>query len=167
MKELGEYLAEVRQNHGVSINEAAEDLNLSVSALENIESGNTRAFKDVYSLKEYVKDYAKYLGLDPDKVLDEFNDFLFEHTSKISLDDILAAKKKSSEKEEKKVSSPYTKIYKKRKNFAPVLLALSVVVLVLLIIYLISINIDNQNDISTELKENIILSKENLYEYTY
>ena len=103
MKELGEYLKHTRVDNGVSLAEAAEDLELSTSQLENIESGNVRAFKDVYNLKQYVKQYAKYLGLDPEKVVDEFNGFLFEHTSKISLDDILAAQKKLEEKEKKAI----------------------------------------------------------------
>ena len=79
MKELGEYLRQTRIKNGVSTTEAAEDLELSTSQLDNIESGNVKAFKDVYDLKEYIKQYAKYLGLDSDKVVDEFNGFLFEH----------------------------------------------------------------------------------------
>ena len=106
MKELGAYLKETRINNGVDIEEAAADNNLSTSQLENIESGNVRAFKDVYKLKEYIRNYSKYLGLDPTEVADEFNDFLFEHTSKISLEDILEAKKKIEEKEENKIKSP-------------------------------------------------------------
>ena len=88
MKELGEYLKRTRISNGVSLTEACEDLEFSTSHLENIESGNVRAFKDVYELKEDIKVYAKYLGLDSEKVIDEFNNFLFQHTSKISLDDI-------------------------------------------------------------------------------
>ena len=102
MKELGEYLRDTRIQNGVSIEEAAEDNELSASQLENIENGNVKAFKDIYKLKDYVKGYAKYLGLDSNEVVEEFNDFLFEHTSKISLDDILEAKKKLEEKEEPK-----------------------------------------------------------------
>ena len=109
MKELGQYLKDTRIRNGVSVEEAAEDNELSASQLENMENGNIKAFKDVYKLKEYMKNYAKYLGLDPAKVAEEFNDFLFEHTSKISLDDILEAKKQIEEKEDKKVQSPYTK----------------------------------------------------------
>ena len=52
MKELGEYLKHTRIDNGVSMEEAAEDLELSTSQLENIESGNVRAFKDVYGLKQ-------------------------------------------------------------------------------------------------------------------
>ena len=105
MKELGEYLKQTRISNGVSITEACEDLEFSTSQLENIESGNVKAFKDVYDLRDDIKLYAKYLGLDADKVLDEFNNFLFQHTSKISIDDILAAQKKKEELE-KKVKSP-------------------------------------------------------------
>ena len=114
MKELGEYLKETRIESGVKLEEAAEDLGIRYQELENIESANMRAFKDVYELKQRVKEYAKYLGLDPIKIQEEFNDFLFEHTSKISLDDILEAKRKKEEEEalekKKKISSPYTKL---------------------------------------------------------
>lgn len=141
MEELGEYLKRTRISNGVNITEAAEDLELSTSQLENIESGNVKAFKDVYSLKGYVKQYAKYLGLDPDKVVDEFNGFLFQHTSKISLDDIKAAQKKAEEAENK-VKSPYTKEYKKKVNIWPfVIIAISLVVL-FTIIYLIISNVN-------------------------
>lgn len=85
MKELGEYLKETRINNGVSIEEASDDLNIDSFILENLEAGNIRAFKDVLGIKEKIKAYAKYLGLNPEDVADEFNDFLFEHTSKISL----------------------------------------------------------------------------------
>ena len=71
MKELGSYLRRTRIENGVNIEEAAQDMNISVTLLENIEDGNTRAFKDVYKLKQHIRFYAKYLGLDPEKVADE------------------------------------------------------------------------------------------------
>ena len=40
MKELGEYLKETREENHVSISEVAEDLNMSVNIIENIEIGN-------------------------------------------------------------------------------------------------------------------------------
>ena len=94
MKELGDYLKQTRIKNGVNITEACEDLDFSTSQLENIESGNVKAFKDVYELRDLIKSYSKYLGLDSDKVLDEFNGFLFQYTSKISLEDIQEAQKK-------------------------------------------------------------------------
>ena len=164
MKELGEYLKQTRVSNGVSIEEAAEDNNLSTSQIENIEKGNIRAFKDVYQLKEYVKNYSKYLGLDQNEVADEFNDFLFEHTSKISLDDILEAKKKMEEKEEKRIKSPYTKEYKRKINYKPLIISLVSILILILIIYFIVV-ISNKN---REHQEVLISGyKEDIYEFTY
>lgn len=164
MKELGEYLKRTRMSNGVSIAEVAEDLELSTSQIENIESGNVRAFKDVYSLKELIKHYAKYLGLDPEKVVDEFNEFLFEHTSKISLEDIKAAQKKLEEKE-KKTKSPYTMEYKRKVSKWTVLGVISAFLLLFLLIYLI---ISNANKAPTQVEELMPLGgKENIYEFTY
>lgn len=124
MKELGEYLKEVRESNGVSIEEASDDLEIDSFLLENLEGGNVRAFRDVLGMKDKIKAYAKYLGLDPEEIADEFNDFLFEHTSKISLSDILAVEKeKNKGKEEtvKKMSSPYTIVKQKKLNVKPIL----------------------------------------------
>ena len=93
MKDIGEFLKQTRIQNGVSISEASEDLKITAVELENLEDGNIRAFKDVYQLKELVREYGKYLGIETDKIIDEFNDFMFEHTSKISLDDIKEARK--------------------------------------------------------------------------
>jgi len=163
LKELGEFLKEARENNGVSIEEASDDLKLSPSALDNIESGNTRAFNDMFVLKNNVRDYAKYLGLDPNQVLDEFNDFLFEHTSKISLDDILEAQKKIEEKEDKKVKSPYTKEYKLKKDYTPVLYIIIGVILLALIVYIFFQMVEKE----PEHSEVLLGNKEAIYEFTY
>ncbi|MBO5138574.1 MAG: helix-turn-helix domain-containing protein [Bacilli bacterium] len=166
MKELGSYLKNTRIEHGVSLEEAAEDLELSVAQLENIECGNTRAFKDVYKLKNYIKKYAKYLGLNPDKVIDEFNEFLFEHTSKISLADIMEAKRKADIKENvKKVRSPYTVIKKRQINYFPIVVWLLIIFLVLMISYFVVKSINKEPIRDTELKADCSL--EGLYEFTY
>jgi cytoskeletal protein RodZ len=158
MKELGEYLKRTRISNGVSLTEACEDLDFSTSHLENIESGNVRAFKDVYELKESIKLYAKYLGLEPDKVVDEFNGFLFQHTSKISLDDIRAAQKKKEEDENKnRVKSPYTKEYKEKFNYWPfVYIAIGILVLILVVYIVIS----NINKAPGQVDELISYTKE-------
>lgn len=152
MKELGQYLKQTRIGNGVSLTEACEDLDFSTTQLENIEGGNVRAFKDVYELKDSIKVYAKYLGLDPDKVIDEFNGFLFQHTSKISLDDIRAAqKKKEVEEENKKVKSPYTMEYKEKFNFWPIICIAIGILLLILIVYLIVSNINKAPERVDEL----------------
>lgn len=153
MKELGEYLKRTRISNGVSLTEACEDLDFSTTQLENIESGNVRAFKDVYELRDSVKNYAKYLGVDADKVVDEFNGFLFQHTSKISLEDIRAAQKKKEELlEEKRVKSPYTIEHKEKVSLWPIFFVLIVVLFITLIVLLIVSNLNRHEDRIDELK---------------
>ena len=169
MKELGVYLRDVRRNNGVGIEEASDDLNISSAILENIECGNTRAFRDMLELKEIVKKYAKYLGLDPEKVEDEFNDFLFEHTSRISLSDILEAEaQQTAKKEEKEVFSPYTKpskIIKPPKNanlFGLILIgALLLIAIVLIVIIIV---IPKKTVVNRELKD--LVYRSDVYERT-
>ena len=165
MKELGEYLKHTRVSNGVSMEEAAEDLELSTSQLENIESGNVRAFKDVYSLKQYVRQYAKYLGLDPEKVVDEFNGFLFEHTSKISLDDIREAQRKLEKKEEKKIRSPYTIEHKKEMPIWPFIFIPISFIMLFVIVYLIVSTLNKAPAVDTELMPKI--REEYINEFTY
>ena len=157
MKELGDYLSDVRKSNGVGLEEASDDLNIPVSILENIESGNTRAFRDMLEVKENVKKYAKYLGLDPEKVVDEFNDFLFEHTSRINLSDILEAEELNAKKKnEKEVYSPYTKPNKIIKAPKKVgwfyFVFLGVLIFLVLILFLWLIIIPKDKSINRELK---------------
>ena len=166
MKELGEYLKEQRETNGINLDEAADDLSISVMELENIEAGNTRAFKDIYNLRDMIKKYAKYLGLDVKKVALEFNDFLFEHTSKISIEDIMAAKNKKDEESSKTISSPYTKDVKKKIDFAPIVLCVLVCILIVLVVYLIigAVSSNAGNKKTSELKN---VKEELRYEFTY
>lgn len=166
MKELGEYFRTTRTNNGVSLEEASEDLNLSISQLENIEEGNIRAFQDVYKLKNYINSYAKYLGINPSEVVDSFDDFLFEHTSKISLDDIRKAQEEANQKEDSKIKSPYTKEYKEKINYWPFIICTIVVLVVIAIVILIVIKKVNEEPVrNTELSS--VGKKEDLYELTY
>lgn len=134
MKELGEELSILRKSNGVSKEEASNDLGISLTELECLENGNYKVFKDVYELKRIVLAYAKYLGLPEEKIVDEFNDYLFEKTSKISKDNIEELKKKE---EEEKVSSPYTKVGKTRHDIAPIVLLIVLLLFISLIVYLI------------------------------
>lgn len=118
MKEIGIKLMETREGMGISIEEAAEDLKVKKNQIENIEQGNMDAFKDVFYLKYFIRDYAKYLGLDYEDMVDEFNEYLFDYTSKISIEDIKQAQNKGKDKKikkEERIMSPYT--VENRKNF--------------------------------------------------
>ena len=150
MKELGEYLKHTRISSGLSITEVCEDLDFSTSLLENMESGNVKAFKDVYSLRDFIKKYANYLGLDSDKVIDEFNDFLFAHTSRISLEDIQEARK-IVEENTKKVKSPYTIEHKEKFNFWPIIYVFIGILLIVLVVYIALSIVNKTPEKSNEL----------------
>ena len=79
-----------------------------------------------------IRDYAKYLGLDYEDMVDEFNEYLFDYTSKISIEDIKKAKKSaaSGEKEPKKIHSPYTVEKKSHLTFFKVVLVILVLVII-------------------------------------
>ena len=130
MKEIGEKLSKKRIESGVSLNEAAEDLNYNVSQLEAIEQGNFKNFKDIFILKCIVGDYAKYLGFDSDEIIDEFNDYVFESTSKIPLDDIQKASKIKEKNQDDKIISPYTMTEKK--NNTVIIIIISIIVVLVL-----------------------------------
>ena len=156
MKELGESFSILRRNNGVSINEASHDLGITEKELEAIEKGNFKVFKDVFELKKIISNYAKYLGLDEEKIVDEFNDFMFEKTSKISKEEIENFKVKKEEKEDR-VSSPYTKVSKTRYDFAPIVLLITILVFISLVVYLVLSHIKNEEDIKQELVGNEVL----------
>ena len=107
MKEIGEEFKEKREEIGITIEEVSTDLKIDSLLLENLEAGNAKVFKDVLEIKDIIEKYSKYLGIDSEKIIDEYNDYLFEKTSKISLDDIKNRIDKTKA-EEKKIKSPYT-----------------------------------------------------------
>ncbi len=153
MKEIGEILKEGREQNGVSIEEASEDLNYKVSQLEAIESGNFKLFKDIFLLKCMIMDYSKYLGLDTNSIMDDFNEFVFESTSKIPLDDIEKASK--LKEDEEKIASPYTK---KEEEKSKLPLILGIILGVLIIIFVIVYFYNKNQDI--ESSDNIKISYE-------
>jgi len=145
MKEIGEKLKSARESIGVSIEEVAEDLKLRPSQIENIESGNSEAFKDMFYLKYFIRDYAKYLGLNKEDLVDEFNEYLFDYTSRLSLDDIKQAKKTKSEN--KKIKSPYT--IERKSKISIIMFGIYVLVVFLVIItlyFLFTLNKDNDDN---------------------
>ncbi len=157
MNEIGEKLREARESHGVSIEEAAEDLKIRPSQLKNLEEGNIKEFKDIFYVKFFIRDYAKYLGLNGEKILDDFNEFLFDYTSRIPLDKIKEASETKKE-EPKKIVSPYTvSTHKKVLNKGRVIIALAcVIVLVVGYLLISSIKKDNFKDNTTTAYEYII-----------
>ena len=141
MKEIGEKLKEARESMGVTIEEVAEDLKIRPSQIEDIEDGNKESFKDVFYLKMFIKNYSKYLGLDYDEMVEEFNEYLFDFTSKISIEDIKKAEKAHKKKEKNlktvKIASPYTMEKSQEQEIPRFLIIGGIIVLGILVAYII------------------------------
>ena len=162
MNEIGQKLKEARESHGVSIEEAANDLNLRTSQIENIEAGNLKVFKDVFYLKCFVRDYAKYLGLDEETIIDEFNEYFFEETSKIPIKEIEKASKQKQKEQnkEKKVTSPYTNLDSKKGNTFVIVAVILIILLLILIGYIVVryyVTPNNDNEIITYLEKRFLI----------
>lgn len=149
MNEIGNLLKSTREDMGISIDEVSNDLEIKINVLDNIENGNMGCFKDIYVLKDYIKEYAKYLGLDVNKIENEFNEYMFEYTSKIPVKEIeekMLEKVKEEEPTEVKISSPYTndKIKYKSRNY--IILYIIVIILVAIAIFwsIKQITVDNK-----------------------
>ena len=150
MIEVGDTLKNSREVSGVTLEEVSLDLDIPLILLEQIEDGNIGAFKDIFELKEYIIKYSKYIGLDSDELIDMFNSYMFERTSKIPMDKIENAVNEKEKEEEKdnRIASPYTKavpIFKTTPYIVGFIVAS--IVLVLAIIWSITqITITNATD---------------------
>lgn len=136
MNEIGELFRVTREEAGVSLGEASKDLDIKEVILENIEDGNIGCFKDIFVLKDNIYNYAKYLGIDPDKIIDEFNEYMFEYTSKIPVKEIEKQIEEQEAKQEKKeIVSPYTVPIKKRNKNLYILLYSFIIILIMLVVF--------------------------------
>ncbi|MDD5979921.1 MAG: helix-turn-helix domain-containing protein [bacterium] len=138
MKEIGDIFKEKREEIGITIEEVSSDLKIDSVLIDNLEEGNDRVFKDILELKDVIKLYAKYLGLDEQELLEEYQDYVFSKTSKISVYDIKEGieNTKKEEEIEKKIKSPYTTgldyNYKKDKNIVIILCIVLIIILILM-----------------------------------
>ena len=131
-------------------------------------SGFLEAINDFLGTNYVIDEFSEYYidtVVIPSDRMDEFNDFLFEHTSKISLDDIMEAKKKKEEEERlentKKIQSPYTKEYKRKIKKLPFVLASVIFLLAIIISIVVIKTINREPAVTSELKGIEV------YEYTY
>lgn len=165
MKDIGNIFKEKREEIGVKLEEAASDLDITVAQLENLEDGNINAFKDIFFLKELIKKYATYLNVDGEKMIEEFNDFVFDFTSRIPVDEIEQKVKKIekiNEKEtRKRISSPYTR-KKVRKAKMKLVYFFSILTIILVSATLIFLNVF----LSSKKGLNYNIGSEITYEFT-
>lgn len=148
MEEIAELLRDTRETSGIEISEVSKDLEIEEIFLKNIEEGKIGSFKDVFVLKEYISEYSKYLGLDATKIIDEFNEYLFEYTSRIPIEEIEKTMVlNTKELNEEKVMSPYTQSKQEtRKGIYVVIYTLIFILVILTIFWSINqITVDKKN----------------------
>ena len=135
MYSIGQTFKLAREKSGVSLKEASEDLGIKDIILENIENGNVGCFKDIFELKNNIASYAKYLGLNENDIIDKFQEYMFEHTSKIPVKEIeKKVIEQNKEKPEELISSPYSKPAKKYPMKLYIAIYLCIICLTLVIV---------------------------------
>lgn len=148
MEDIAELLRTTREESGLGLEEVSKDLDINEIILHNIEEGKIGFFKDIFELKEQISSYAKYLGLDPEKVLEEFNEYLFEYTSRIPIKEIeKTIELNTKEADEEKVISPYTLSKPRSKKGLFILTYVLLFILVVLAIFwsINQITVDKKN----------------------
>ena len=142
MKEIGELFKETREQIGIKIEEAAADLEVTEAQIENLEDGSINAFKDVFFLKDLIKKYCKYLNLDENDIINDFNDFLFDYTSKIPVSEIeekIKEQKKTQDLQlNNNINSPYTKKKLTTNKVRSIIFCVFVAVLIITVAILIT-----------------------------
>ena len=149
MEDIAELLKTTREEAGIELEEVSKDLEINELFLKNIEEGKIGSFKDIFVLKNYISDYAKYLGINPTKILDDFNEYLFEYTSRIPVEEIEKTMELNTkeEKDEEKIVSPYTQLSNVPKKGIYILIYILVFILVVLTIFwsVNQITVDKKN----------------------
>lgn len=67
--QLGQYLRETRENSERTLDEASQELRIRLSHLEAFERGDFGALLDVAPMRGFLRNYAKWLGLDDDRII--------------------------------------------------------------------------------------------------
>ncbi|MBN2545342.1 MAG: helix-turn-helix domain-containing protein [Spirochaetes bacterium] len=73
MDSLGEYLKEERLKLKVNLHQIAKETNISLKYLEAIENDEYSAFPGEAYLKGFLRTYCRYIGLDPDEVINKYD----------------------------------------------------------------------------------------------
>lgn len=65
---IGEIFKRTREQKNLTIDKVNEDTKISVAVIRALEEDDMEAFASETYLKGFLKSYAKYLGLDPDRI---------------------------------------------------------------------------------------------------
>ncbi len=80
MQTIGERLEDARKRKGISLREAAEATKIRSDFLSNIEQNKFEfELPEIYK-RGFIKNYARYLKLDPEKVINDYSAQLLSKT---------------------------------------------------------------------------------------
>ncbi|OIN98600.1 hypothetical protein AUJ66_00745 [Candidatus Desantisbacteria bacterium CG1_02_38_46] len=65
-------LKEAREQKGITLATASEDTRISTKFLESLEKDDYKVFPAEVYLKGFLRIYARYLGLAPKEILEEY-----------------------------------------------------------------------------------------------
>jgi len=65
-------LKEAREQKGITLVKASEDTRISIKFLESLEKDDYKIFPAEVYLRGFLRIYAKYLGLNPKEILEEY-----------------------------------------------------------------------------------------------
>lgn len=72
MDEIGHILREARENKGLTLEDVQTNIRINVRYLSALESGNYSALPTPVHVRGFLRNYARYLGLDPQPLLDRY-----------------------------------------------------------------------------------------------
>ncbi len=72
MDEIGHILREARENKGLTLEQVQERTRISVRYLSALESGRYEVIPTPVNARGFLRNYARFLGLDPQPLLDRF-----------------------------------------------------------------------------------------------
>ncbi len=73
MDEIGQILREARENKGLSLDDVQAQIRINTRYLEALEAGDYAVLPTPVHVRGFLKNYARYLGLDPQPLLDRYN----------------------------------------------------------------------------------------------
>jgi transcriptional regulator with XRE-family HTH domain len=82
-QDIGQYLRESRESLRISLQEAAQALHIRGKYLEALESGDLMGLPGKSYTRGYIRNYAQYLQLDVDEVLEAYAELLGPRTSEL------------------------------------------------------------------------------------
>jgi len=144
LKELGRLLQETRESKNLSLNDVHDNIKVSIYILKAIEEGNENILPHPVYTKSFIQSYAKFLGLDWQKIGEEYTS-IYNIDNKIENIDKLP-----------------TTVKEERKNYWLIIIA----ILILSLLLLFGIKKIIKNGSNKEIEQSSLSQEETLSQNT-